>query len=186
MPSRPHKEQLGKVSSKISDCSQIENGEEEETDKKESRWKCNGLRMKSCKRSLNEKELKEVLFRRKPCKRYFSWQYMNVCCKIKKVNGLEEKKSERMSSEEMKNKPSSSAAEDSEEIIAWRTMSQEEMDQCWKKLAEKTEEEAFLTHKRWTTAKEELSEAEALCWDGGVREKVGSTEYESGEKIDGR
>ena len=30
MPSRPHKEQLGKVSSKNLDCSQIENEEEEE------------------------------------------------------------------------------------------------------------------------------------------------------------
>ena len=34
--------------------------------------------------------------------------------------------------EEMKNKPSSSVAEDSEEMIAWRTMSQEEMYECWK------------------------------------------------------
>ena len=38
-----------------------------------------------------------------------------------------------------------------------------------------------------TTAKEELTVAEALCWNGGVREKkTGSTEYESGEKIVGQ
>ena len=40
----------------------------------------------------------------------------------------------------MKNKPRSSVAEDSEEMIAWRTMSQEEMDECWKKPAGKIEE----------------------------------------------
>ena len=36
---------------------------------------------------------------------------------------------------------------------------------------------------RWTTAKEELTVAEAPCWNGGVCEKAGSTKYESGEKI---
>ena len=61
-------------------------------------------------------------------------------------------------------------------------MSQEEMDQCWKKLAENMEEEVLEKYKV-TTAKEELTEAEVLCWNGGVCEKTGSTEYESGERI---
>ena len=39
------------------------------------------------------------------------------------------------STEEMKDKANSLLKEDTEEIIKWRGMSQEEMDQCWKNLA---------------------------------------------------
>ena len=45
------------------------------------------------------------------------------------------------STEEMKDKPSSSSEEDTGEMVEWRTMSEEEMDQCWNELAEKIEEE---------------------------------------------
>ena len=37
--------------------------------------------------------------------------------------------------------------EDTEEVKKWRGMSQEEMDQCWKRLAEKMEEEALDKYK---------------------------------------
>ena len=43
----------------------------------------------------------------------------------------------------MKNKPSNSWEEDTEEMIGLRSMSQEEMDQCWRKLAEKIDEEVL-------------------------------------------
>ena len=49
----------------------------------------------------------------------------------------EKKKIKGWSTEEMKEKPSSSLEEDIGEMIEWRSMSQEEVDQCWKKLAEK-------------------------------------------------
>ena len=39
------------------------------------------------------------------------------------------------STEEMKDKPNSLLEEDTEEMREWRHMSQEEMDECWKKLA---------------------------------------------------
>ena len=51
------------------------------------------------------------------------------------------------STEELKNEPSSSLAEDSEEMMAWRTTSQEEMDDCRKKLAGKIEGEALDKYK---------------------------------------
>ena len=44
------------------------------------------------------------------------------------------------STEDMKGKSSSSLEVDTEEMSKWRGMSQDEMDQCWKKLAERTDE----------------------------------------------
>ena len=95
---------------------------------------------------------------------------MNVCPKIKKVK------------EETKNKASNIREEDTEEMIGRRSMSQEEMDQCWKRLADKRSR----TNARWKTAKEELTDVEAPFWKGGVYEEAGSTEYESGVKIVGQ
>ena len=46
------------------------------------------------------------------------------------------KKVEGWSTEEMKDKPISSREEDTGEMIEWRSMSQDEMDQCWKKRIE--------------------------------------------------
>ena len=73
---------------------------------------------------------------------------MNVCPTFKKVKGLEEKKKVKgWPIEEMKNKPSKFREDDTEEMIGWRSVSQEEMDQCWKKLAEKTEEDVLDKYK---------------------------------------
>ena len=44
------------------------------------------------------------------------------------------------SAEEMRDKPNSPLKEDTGEMMEWRHMSQEEMDQCWKKLAEEMED----------------------------------------------
>ena len=71
----------------------------------------------------------------------------NACRKAKdsRLNKKEKKKVKGWSTEEMKEKPSSSfsLAEDTEEMKTWRGMSQEKMDQCWKRLAGKMTEEVL-------------------------------------------
>ena len=60
------------------------------------------------------------------------------------MKGLQEKKKVKgWSTEEMKHEPSDGGEEDTEEMIGWRSTGQEEMDECWTKLAEKTEEEVL-------------------------------------------
>ena len=81
----------------------------------------------------------------------------------------------------MKNKP----RDDTEEMIEWRSMRQEEMDDVGRSLRRRSRKR-FWTNSKWTTAQEELTEAEALPWNGGVCGKAGSTERESGEKIVGQ
>ena len=105
---------------------------------RETRWRSNWMRMNSWKKSWNQEEWMEILCRQKSCKRCQSWWCMNVCPK---------KKSEGSGKKRVKNKPSSSLVEDTGEMIEWRSMSQEEMDQSWKKLAEKIEEEVLDRYK---------------------------------------
>ena len=64
----------------------------------------------------------------------------------------------------------------------WRGLKQEEMDQCWKKLAERMEEEVLDKYK----ARESVTEAEAPRWNGGVYEEAKNTGYESGAKTAGQ
>ena len=94
------------------------------TSKKRNRWKCNGLRMKRCKRSLNEEERKDV-----PC----SLQMVPELVVHEQMSQGEkqevQKKVKGWSTEEMKNEPRDDRKEDTEEMIEWRSMSQEEMDQ---------------------------------------------------------
>ena len=53
----------------------------------------------------------------------------------KKTRGTEEKKKvKERPTEEMKNKPRDAREEDTGEMIEWRFMCLEEIDQCWKKL----------------------------------------------------
>ena len=59
----------------------------------------------------------------------------------------ENNKVKRRSTEEMKDKPNSLLEEDTVEMLECRSMSQEEMDQCWKKLTEKIEEEVLDKYK---------------------------------------
>ena len=60
------------------------------------------------------------------------------------MKGTKEKKKVKGSStEEMKDKPSSSWEEDTAEMRRWRSLNQEEMDECWKNLAERKEEEVL-------------------------------------------
>ena len=59
----------------------------------------------------------------------------------------EEKKVKGWSTEEMKDKPSSSWEEDTEEMRTRRSLNPEEVDDCWKKLAEKMEEDVLDKYK---------------------------------------
>ena len=49
--------------------------------------------------------------------------------------------------EEMKDKANSLLEEDTEEMKTWRGLNQEEMDQCWKKVAERIEKEVLDKYK---------------------------------------
>ena len=63
---------------------------------------------------------------------------------VEEVKGTKEKKKVKgWSSKEMNDRPSNSVEEDAEEMIEWRSFSQEAMDLCWKNLAEKMEEEVL-------------------------------------------
>ena len=61
-----------------------------------------------------------------------------------KVTGFKGKKIvPGCSIEEMREKPNIAVEEDTEEMRTWRGLNQEEMDQRWKKLAERMEEEVL-------------------------------------------
>ena len=51
------------------------------------------------------------------------------------------------STEEMKDQANSHLEEDTEEMRTWRGLNQDEMDQGWKKLAERVEEEVLNKYK---------------------------------------
>ena len=92
-----------------------------------------------------------------------------------KAKGIEEKKKvEGWSTEELKNTPRDDRDQDTEEMIEWRYMSEEEMDQCWKKLLEKIVEEVLDKYKgRGQQKRGLLTEAEAPFWNGSVYEEAG-------------
>ena len=59
-----------------------------------------------------------------------------------KESGTKEKERVRgWSTEEMKEKANNLLEEGTEEMRTWRELSQEEIDRCWKRLAERMEEE---------------------------------------------
>ena len=58
-----------------------------------------------------------------------------------RVEGSQREESTGWSIEETKEKPNTAVAEDTEEMRKWRGLSHSEMDQCWKNLAERIEEE---------------------------------------------
>ena len=62
---------------------------------------------------------------------------------VEEVKGTKQKKKVGWSSEEMNDRPSNSVEQDAEEMIEWRSFSQEAVDLCWKNLAEKMEEEVL-------------------------------------------
>ena len=102
--------------------------------------------LKSCKRSLNEEEWKEVPCKLKSC--VLELVVHERMSQGEDVRGTKEKKKVKGgSTEEMKDKPNSLLEEETGEMVEWRHMSQEETDQCWKKLAEKMDEEVLDKYK---------------------------------------
>ena len=78
----------------------------------------------------------------------------------------------------MKDKRNSLLEEDTEEMRKWRGMNEEEMDQCWKKVTERTEEEVLDKYKV-EDRKRQAFTAEASRWSGGVCTEARNIEYES-------
>ena len=79
------------------------------------------------------------------------------------MEGTNEKKKVK-ADDEMKDKPNSCSEEDTEEMGEWRHMSQEEMDPCCKKLAEKMEEEVLDKYKV-EDSKREAYRGRGSFWD---------------------
>ena len=63
-------------------------------------------------------------------------------------NPKEKKEVPGWSVEEMKERPNIAVEEDTEEVKKWRSLSQSEMDLCWKKLAEKMEDSGHVQSRR--------------------------------------
>ena len=124
------------------DCSQIEDREEEEV----VDWQEEDQMEEQCD---EDDKLEEILERRRVDGGSLQAEVTQKVLELvahehmsqdKTVQGSEEKKKVKgWPTEEMKNKTSSSLAEDTEEMIGWRSMRQEEMDECWTKLAGKNE-----------------------------------------------
>ena len=83
----------------------------------------------------------------------------------------EKKKIQGRFTEEMKDKTSSSSEEETGEIIEWRSMSQEEVDQGWKKLPEKIEEEVLDRYKVEDSKKRGLQRQRRHHWRRERRSK---------------
>ena len=149
--------------------------------KRRTRWKCVGQKTRSWKRCWNEEGWKETPCRRKSRKRYLSWWFMNTCLKGKN-EVYKRKESERMA---YWRDESSSLEEDTGEMIEWRSMSQEEMDQCWKKLAEKNWGRGP-GQAKGRGPKGRLTEVEAPHLNGSVCDEAKKTGDENGEKTAGQ
>ena len=113
----------------------------------------------------NEGERKEDPCRRKVLQKVPELTVHERMSQDEKARGTKEKKkAQGWSTEDMKDKPSSSLGEDTGEMIEWRGMNQEEVDQCWKKSTEK------LTKRFWTSTKVEDSKREACRGRGSSSE----------------
>ena len=89
------------------------------------------------------------------------------------------------STEEMKDKANSLLEKDTEEMRTLRALNQEEIDQCWKKLAEKMVEEVLDKYKVEDCKREAYKgRGSLLDWRRVRRSK--NTGNESGEKIAGQ
>ena len=133
MPSRPHKEQLGKGQAKIGTAhkSNTKNRRKRKAGKRRPGWKCNGRKMRGGMKFWNEEGWKVTLCSGKSCKKAPELVERERMSQGKGVKCIKDKK--KVKAEEMKGTPSSSLEEDTEEMRRWRGMSQDEVDQCWKK-----------------------------------------------------
>ena len=97
----------------------------------------------------------------------------------------DKKKVPGWSVEEMKERPDIAGEEDTEEMKRWRSLNQIEMDLCWKKLAERMEEEVLDKYKV-EESKRGAFEGRGNHRIGDECEEVKNTELESGEKTIGQ
>ena len=129
------------------DCSQIENEEEEnwqEGDQMAEQWE-------------EEQQLEGIVERRRMEGSSLKLEVMQKVLELvvhecmsqgKRVKSpTEKKKVPGWSIDEMKEKPLIAVEEDTDEVRKWRGLSQGEMDMCWKKLAERMEEEVLDKYK---------------------------------------
>ena len=127
-------------------CSQIEirDDEEEEDWQKENQMEVQWAEGEKLEEILERRRMEGGSLQAEVMQKVLELVVHERMSQGKEVRGTKEKKKVKGSStEEMKDKPSSSLEEDTGEMIEWRSMSQEEMDQCWKMLAEKIEEEVL-------------------------------------------
>ena len=68
-------------------------------------------------------------------------------CQVKGETRQRKKKVPGWSIEEMKERPNIAVEEDTVEMKRWRSLNQSEMDLCWKKFAERMEEEVLDKYK---------------------------------------
>ena len=144
-PRRLHKEQRGKVPSKIGTARKLKTkrrGGRERLAKGKPHGSAMGG-MRSWRKVWNEEGWKEALCRRVPelvaHERMSQVEKQNAQKKPRKLKGW--------STEEMKNKANSFLEEDTEEMKKWSGMSQDKMDQCWRSLAERMEDEILDKYK---------------------------------------
>ena len=115
--------------------------------KRKTRWECNGMRMRSWEETLERRRMEGSSLQAEVMHKLSAW-CMTRMSQGEKVRGTKEKKKVKgWSTQEMKEKANSSLEQDTEDMIKWRGMSQEEMEQCWKKLAERMEEEVLDKYK---------------------------------------
>ena len=82
----------------------------------------------------------------------------------KKEKPKNEKKVPGWSTEEMKEKPNFAVEEDTEEMKKWGELNQSEIDTCWKKLAERMEEEVLDKYKGHLKATQEQEIQNEKVW----------------------
>ena len=74
---------------------------------------------------------------------------------------------------------------DTEEMVGWRNLKQEEVDECWRKIAVEIKRRSY-TSTRWKTAKERPTEGEGHPWSGEMFEEARNIGLENGVKIAGQ
>ena len=151
--------------------------------KKKTRCFCSGRRMRIWRRSWKQRRREGSTLQLDLMQKAPELVVHERMAQGEKVAGAKVKKKVKgWSSEEMKDQANSSLGEDTEEMRMWRGLKEEEIDQCWKKLAEEIEEEVLDKYK----VEDSKREAGAIRWSGGVYREAGSTEHETGEKIAGQ
>ena len=171
------------------DCSQIEDSFEEgdvvewyeDDEMRRRREEVSKEETRMC-----EEKQKEKVCRLRVCKRVPELLVSQTLTKEKEL-----RKNERIgnvvgwSTEKMEEERNNQLVKDAEEMVRWRSINQEEIDEVWKKLAVKIEEEV-LGKTKWKIAKEEPLEEEVSLRNGGWSRESGNISLENVVKIVGQ